>query len=42
MILLPVIGLAIRIRGEEAALISTLGDAYRAYATGRKRIIPFV
>ncbi|MDI5964943.1 methyltransferase family protein [Streptantibioticus silvisoli] len=39
---LPMVGFANRIRVEEAALNATLGDAYRAFATGRKRMIPFV
>jgi protein-S-isoprenylcysteine O-methyltransferase Ste14 len=40
--LLPMAGFVNRIRVEEAALDATLGDAYRAYASGRKRMIPFV
>lgn len=31
-----------RIRVEEAALLATLGDDYRHYAAGRKRLLPFV
>jgi protein-S-isoprenylcysteine O-methyltransferase Ste14 len=42
LILLASLGLANRIRVEEAALSATLGEKYRAYAAGRKRIIPFV
>jgi protein-S-isoprenylcysteine O-methyltransferase Ste14 len=42
LILLPLGSLVYRIRVEEAALSTTLGDAYRSYAAGRKRIIPFV
>jgi protein-S-isoprenylcysteine O-methyltransferase Ste14 len=42
LIFLPLIGFINRIRVEEAALSSTLGDAYTTYASGRKRIIPFV
>ena len=36
------IGLLVRIRIEETALTATLGDAYRRYAAGRARMIPFV
>ena len=31
-----------RIRAEEAALLATLGDRYRAYAAQHKRLVPFV
>jgi protein-S-isoprenylcysteine O-methyltransferase Ste14 len=31
-----------RIRVEEAALLSTLGDSYRAYMARTKRLVPFV
>ncbi|MCA0176978.1 MAG: isoprenylcysteine carboxylmethyltransferase family protein [Proteobacteria bacterium] len=31
-----------RIRAEEAALLATLGDDYRRYAAGRKRLLPFI
>ena len=40
--LLPLIGFANRIHVEEAALSATLGAAYTTYASGRRRIIPFV
>jgi len=40
--ILPLAGLANRIRVEEAALASTLGAAYTTYASKRKRMIPFV
>lgn len=40
--LLPLIGLVHRIHVEEAALSATLGDAYTSYASGRKRLVPFV
>ena len=33
---------AFRIRVEEAALLESLGEAYRAYSARTKRIIPFV
>lgn len=42
MILLPLVGLVYRIKVEEAALLGTLGDAYRSYAHSRKRLVPFV
>jgi protein-S-isoprenylcysteine O-methyltransferase Ste14 len=38
----PLVGFINRIRVEEAALSSTLGDRYTTYATGRKRLVPFV
>ena len=40
--LLSIVGYAYRVRVEERALTSTLGDAYRAYAASTKRFIPFV
>lgn len=42
MVVLPMVGLVNRIRVEEDALESDLGDAYRRYAAGRKRMIPGV
>ena len=42
LILVPLVGFTYRINVEEAALSSTLGDAYTTFAGGRKRIIPFV
>jgi protein-S-isoprenylcysteine O-methyltransferase Ste14 len=36
------VGFVNRIRVEEAALSATLGDAYRSYASGRKRLVPLV
>lgn len=39
---IPLIGLLARIRVEESALSATVGDAYRRYASGRKRMIPFI
>lgn len=39
--LFPFVGLVNRIRVEEAALASALGSAYAAYASTRKRLIPF-
>ncbi|MGA7269475.1 MAG: isoprenylcysteine carboxylmethyltransferase family protein, partial [Acidimicrobiia bacterium] len=41
LIVLPSIGLAFRIRVEEAVLMSTL-KGYREYAEGRPRLIPWV
>jgi protein-S-isoprenylcysteine O-methyltransferase len=40
--LIPLVGMLARIRVEESALSTTLGDAYRSYADGRKRLIPFI
>jgi protein-S-isoprenylcysteine O-methyltransferase Ste14 len=40
--LVPLIGFIYRIRVEEAALSATLGSAYTSYASGRKRLIPFL
>ncbi len=37
---LPTIGLVIRIRVEEAVLLSALGDPYREYAEHRRRLVP--
>jgi protein-S-isoprenylcysteine O-methyltransferase Ste14 len=37
---LPTVGLAIRIRVEEAALLSALGEPYREYAEHRRRLVP--
>jgi protein-S-isoprenylcysteine O-methyltransferase Ste14 len=39
---LAVIGYVYRVRVEERALTATLGGAYRDYAAGTKRFIPFV
>jgi protein-S-isoprenylcysteine O-methyltransferase Ste14 len=36
------VGLVNRIRVEERALLGALGERYRDYAAGRKRLIPFV
>jgi protein-S-isoprenylcysteine O-methyltransferase Ste14 len=40
--LVPLIGFIHRIHVEEAALAANLGSAYTSYASGRKRLIPFV
>jgi protein-S-isoprenylcysteine O-methyltransferase Ste14 len=36
------VGFVNRIRVEERALNATLGDAYRNFTAGRKRMIPLV
>jgi protein-S-isoprenylcysteine O-methyltransferase Ste14 len=41
MAVLPTLGLVHRIHIEERALEHDLGDAYRTYAAGRKRMIPW-
>jgi protein-S-isoprenylcysteine O-methyltransferase Ste14 len=41
-IVLPLIGLLNRVRVEEDALRTSLGERYAAFAAGRKRLIPFV
>src|SRR2546421_720294 len=40
--LLSIVGYGYRVRVEERALTTTLGDTYRAYAASTKRFIPFV
>jgi protein-S-isoprenylcysteine O-methyltransferase Ste14 len=37
---LPSIGLAIRIRVEERALLAALGEPYREYAGRHRRLLP--
>jgi protein-S-isoprenylcysteine O-methyltransferase Ste14 len=39
---LPLLGLLVRIRVEEAALFTSLGEPYRAFAAGKKRLLPRV
>ena len=39
---LAVVGYVYRVRVEERAMTATLGDAYREYAAGTKRFIPFL
>ena len=41
-VVLPGLGLAIRIRVEEHALETALGVAYADFAATRKRLVPFV
>ena len=38
----PTVGLLVRIRSEERALVTGLGEDYRRYATGRRRLFPGV
>jgi protein-S-isoprenylcysteine O-methyltransferase Ste14 len=42
LLVLPTIGLVIRIRVEERALLAALGEPYRAYAEHRRRLLPGV
>jgi len=42
LVVFAMIGFLYRIRVEEEALFAALGDTYAAYASQRKRIIPFV
>jgi protein-S-isoprenylcysteine O-methyltransferase Ste14 len=42
LLFLPLIGFLNRIRVEEAALSEALGAAYTTFASGRKRLVPFV
>lgn len=42
MVLLPVAAILWRIHAEEDALLATLGDRYRAYASQHKRLVPLV
>jgi protein-S-isoprenylcysteine O-methyltransferase Ste14 len=41
-VLVPLVLLLIRIRIEEHALLVTLGDRYRCYAAGHRRLVPLV
>jgi protein-S-isoprenylcysteine O-methyltransferase Ste14 len=38
--ILPLIGLVIRVRVEERALLDALGEPYRSYAGSRRRLVP--
>jgi protein-S-isoprenylcysteine O-methyltransferase Ste14 len=38
----PTVGLLVRIRFEERALLDGLGEQYRRFAAGRRRLIPGV
>jgi protein-S-isoprenylcysteine O-methyltransferase Ste14 len=42
IIVVPTIGLIIRIRVEERALLNALGEPYREFSQSRARIIPKV
>ena len=42
MVVLTLAGLLWRIHAEERALLTTLGDGYRAYAAQHKRLVPLV
>ena len=42
IVVITLIGMVNRIRVEERALFDALGDRYRTYAAGRKRLVPFV
>jgi protein-S-isoprenylcysteine O-methyltransferase Ste14 len=41
-IVVPLIGIVVRIRVEEQALLEGLGEPYRRFAEGRKRLVPGV
>jgi protein-S-isoprenylcysteine O-methyltransferase Ste14 len=41
-VVLPLLALVRRIHVEEAEMVSVLGDRYRAYQAGTKRLIPGV
>jgi protein-S-isoprenylcysteine O-methyltransferase Ste14 len=40
IVLLPTVGLAIRIKVEERALLAGIGDPYRRFLAGRARLVP--
>ncbi len=42
LIVLPLVGILIRIRAEEAVLLDALGDEYAAYAAATSRLVPGV
>jgi protein-S-isoprenylcysteine O-methyltransferase Ste14 len=42
MAVLALVMVVWRIRVEENALLTTLGDRYRSYASGTKRLVPLV
>ena len=42
MAVVTLAGLLWRIQAEERALLTTLGDPYRAYAAQHKRLVPLV
>lgn len=42
VVALPLVGIVNRIKVEEAALLAAAGEPYRSFATGRKRMVPFI
>ena len=40
LVVLPTIGLVVRIRVEERALLDGLGEPYRRFAASRSRLVP--
>jgi protein-S-isoprenylcysteine O-methyltransferase Ste14 len=42
LVVVPTVGLVVRIRVEERALLEALGEPYRRFAAGRPRLLPGV
>jgi protein-S-isoprenylcysteine O-methyltransferase Ste14 len=42
LVVVPMVGVVVRIRIEERALLDGLGEPYRTYAEGRRRLVPGV
>lgn len=42
LVVFPTVGLVVRIRVEERVLLDALGEPYRTYAAGRRRLLPGV
>ncbi len=42
VVVLPTVGLVVRIRAEERALLAALGDPYERFASSRRRLVPGV
>jgi len=42
VLLVPLVGLVLRIRVEERTLLAELGEPYRRFAEGRARLVPHV
>lgn len=42
LLVLPLAGILVRIRVEERAMLEALGEPYREYAAGRRRLVPGV
>jgi protein-S-isoprenylcysteine O-methyltransferase Ste14 len=40
VVIVPTIGLVVRIRVEERALLESLGEPYRRFAASRARLVP--